>query len=168
MGYFVVSLGFEEIKQAQKQYPDHHIFYFDETLEGGGSQGRSTITDFIEFWLLGECDEVLTTEYSTYGTNAAARTGRIPIVCHHDRFCFRRLTPQPCPGRPWPVTEMCPNLTEMKGKLNKYYSIENHCGFEEEYAKNCEKYGCPNHHNIDKEWKHPIPPFPPKVCNATT
>lgn len=50
----------------------------------------------MTWWLLGECDEVITTEASSYGTTAAARTGITPIVCNHHKYCMRRLSPTPC------------------------------------------------------------------------
>ena len=53
----------------------------------------------ITWLLLGECSEVITSEASSYGTTAAARTSKSAIVCNHHKFCFRRLSPTPCQGK---------------------------------------------------------------------
>jgi len=121
--------------------------------------------DFITFWILGDCNEVITTEFSSYGTNAAARGGRIPIVCTHNRYCFRRLTPQPCAMHPWPLLPICNNMKP--DNLVKYPDIELHCGFENEYARNCVEHGCPDPHNSWRYWNSKVPHYPPPKCNQT-
>lgn len=53
----------------------------------------------LNYWLMGDCNELIVSEISSYGTNAAARTGLKPVVCTHERVCYRRLTSDPCQVR---------------------------------------------------------------------
>ena len=56
-------------------------------------EGRPTDFDgaFLDLWLLGECDEVVTTPASSFGYMATARTGRTPVTVTKWGKCLRPL-----------------------------------------------------------------------------
>jgi hypothetical protein len=60
-------------------------------------EGRPTDFDgaFLDLWLLGECDEVVTTPASSFGYMATARTGRTPVTVTKWGKCLRPLSPEP-------------------------------------------------------------------------
>jgi len=147
----------EEIKEAQQIYGEKKIVYFPY------GEFKNEEADFITFWLLGECNEVITTEFSSYGLNAAARAGIVPAVCTHEKYCFKRLTPQPCAMHPWPVEPIC---RLEASSFHKLPDIEMHCGFENEYARNCVEHGCADNHDSWKKWGK-IPAYPPPKCNIS-
>jgi len=79
---------------------------------------------------LGECDEIITTEMSSYGTNAAALYGKIATVCTHERFCFKRLSPEPCQTEPLgPIRYECgsrrPYVGSIQSSCNYFRSLMN-------------------------------------------
>jgi hypothetical protein len=81
-----------------------------------GPQGRyykeADLVSQITQWILGECDDVMASEYSSFGISSqffgilkeklhiglvgASRGGIIPLICTGERFCYRKLTPTPC------------------------------------------------------------------------
>jgi len=113
--WYMATQNLELIQQLQKAYGLNKIVWFNGTVTttfDNDPEGQRV--SLISWWLLGECDEVVTTEASSYGTTAAARTGIDPIVCNHEKFCSRRLSPTPCQDTPFPAEQPMSCLAETR------------------------------------------------------
>eukprot|EP01116_Phalansterium_solitarium_P014121 TRINITY_DN31653_c0_g1_i1.p1 TRINITY_DN31653_c0_g1~~TRINITY_DN31653_c0_g1_i1.p1 ORF type:complete len:480 (-),score=86.32 TRINITY_DN31653_c0_g1_i1:69-1484(-) len=157
--FLIATPDKKAVQEAQAIYGTKKIVYFEGSEERGTAKGN--IVSFLTMWLLGDCDDVVTSESSSYGTNAAARTGIVPVVCNHARVCYRRLTPQPCSYNPFPTArEDC--AKGLNSTMFRYASVESHCGFFFRYYRDCVSYGCPDPH--DSFPHRPLPPWPPNLC----
>lgn len=96
---------------------------------------------------MGECDDVVTTEASSYGTTAAARTGLFPIVCNHHKFCFRRLSPTPCQDTPFLYEQPDPCLLQKRKYAHQFLTApDNSCGYYKMLIYQSEEYQSENKH----------------------
>jgi len=106
------------------------VFYNGTITTTFESNFEGQRVSFITWWLLGEANEVITTEASSYGTTAAARNGRIPIVCNHHKYCMRRLTPTPCQDTYWLQDQPQECLTKLARFPHEFLtSPESSCGY---------------------------------------
>eukprot|EP01116_Phalansterium_solitarium_P024205 TRINITY_DN879_c0_g2_i1.p1 TRINITY_DN879_c0_g2~~TRINITY_DN879_c0_g2_i1.p1 ORF type:complete len:480 (+),score=146.26 TRINITY_DN879_c0_g2_i1:128-1567(+) len=100
--WFVASQKVELIQRLVDAYGPKKIVFVNATISTTFENNREgQISAFVTWWLLGECDDVITTEASSYGTVAAARSGIYPIFCTHHKFCARRMLPTPCQDTKW-------------------------------------------------------------------
>eukprot|EP01114_Cavostelium_apophysatum_P006449 TRINITY_DN1776_c0_g1_i3.p1 TRINITY_DN1776_c0_g1~~TRINITY_DN1776_c0_g1_i3.p1 ORF type:complete len:428 (-),score=91.35 TRINITY_DN1776_c0_g1_i3:926-2209(-) len=53
------------------------------------------IAAVITFYLMSECDDIVVTDFSSYGHCAAGKGGLVPVACNQKGFCTRRLTAEP-------------------------------------------------------------------------
>jgi len=61
------------------------------------------IAGIITFYLMSESNDILVTDFSSYGHVAAAKGGLTPVSCNHKQFCARRLSATPCQQTPYPI-----------------------------------------------------------------
>jgi len=140
VAFFVSSYDIPEVNSSRAIHGEDKILYYY------GSQQRATkLGDrvaFITMWLLGECDDVIAQEPSSFALNAAARGGVVPVVCNHERFCMRKLTPQPCSSFPFTMIPVCktPSTPTKIQDFNQYPSVEGSCRFFANYMGSCLKY----------------------------
>eukprot|EP01116_Phalansterium_solitarium_P013000 TRINITY_DN2980_c0_g1_i1.p1 TRINITY_DN2980_c0_g1~~TRINITY_DN2980_c0_g1_i1.p1 ORF type:complete len:487 (-),score=137.56 TRINITY_DN2980_c0_g1_i1:89-1549(-) len=163
--FFVASPDADAVHAAQKVWGDKKVIYYEGSQERGTLMGNTV--GMLTMWLFGECDDVVTSEGSSYGTNSAARTGLIPVVCNQNRVCMRRLTPQPCSYTPYPAQK--DDCVQNKSKTFKTFSsIEAHCGYFFRSNRDCLDFGCRDDYNSFTP-HHPLPPWPkqPEGCNET-
>jgi len=119
----------EELKK--KHGNERIIFYEGKIITTFDRDTKGQLSSFITWWLLGECDDVITTECSTYGTTAAVRRGIIPVVCTHGRFCFRKLSAHPCqqtPARDDDEYHVHAHFC-LKDELQEFLSVESSCAY---------------------------------------
>jgi len=100
--FFLATTDKDYIQRAINIYGKDKIIYVPEENPDAASVNGTKIGLAI-MYLLGDCDDILTTEVSSYGTNAAAIAGKKPIMCTHERLCYRRLTAEPCQFEPFPI-----------------------------------------------------------------
>lgn len=143
VGFFVATQNLDLINRLKEGYGVHKVKSFNGTITTTFEPNQEgQMVSLITWWLLGECDEVVTTEASSYGLTgtsyrmlfskdvAAARTGLFPIVCNHNKFCLRRLSQTPCQDTPF-VHEQPPDcLLHNRTRLHQFMtSPENSCGY---------------------------------------
>jgi len=75
------------------------VLYYEGVVDGNRAALEGNTVAVASFWLLGECDEVIGTEISSFSYVAAARRGLKPILCNAVRHCFRSLKAEPCRGK---------------------------------------------------------------------
>jgi len=129
--FFVATQNVDLIHKLQQSYGDRIIWYNGTITTTFDSHPEGQKVSLVTWWIMGECDEVVSTEASSYGTTAAARAGKYPVVCTHHKFCFRRLSQTPCqdtqflPDQPM---ECLKNFTDRKPH-QLFTSPENSCGY---------------------------------------
>ncbi len=111
------------LNTARTLYGKSKIAFLEGEVNEHTEEG--TKNALLNFYLMGMCDDLIVSEISSYGTNAAARTGITPVICNHERICYRRLTPEPCQDSPYPIRKSpCP------GKSNTYMpGIQSTCAY---------------------------------------
>jgi len=129
--WFVATQNTEIIKTMQDSYGKDKVVWFNRTITTTfDPHPEGQRVSIQTWWLLGECEEVITTEASSYGITAGCRTGRFPIVCTHNKFCFRRLSQTPCQDTPFLPDQPEDCLLHKKKKLHQFLtSPENSCGY---------------------------------------
>jgi hypothetical protein len=115
-----------------RQYGLNKVAFFEgKIITTFDPDGEGQEVAFLTWWLLGECNDIITTESSSYGITAAARTGLRAVVCNHGRFCARKLTPQPCQQTPWNEKGLYPiKPVKCAGDSEvKWRSVESSCAY---------------------------------------
>eukprot|EP01116_Phalansterium_solitarium_P009718 TRINITY_DN23991_c0_g1_i1.p1 TRINITY_DN23991_c0_g1~~TRINITY_DN23991_c0_g1_i1.p1 ORF type:complete len:479 (+),score=63.09 TRINITY_DN23991_c0_g1_i1:81-1517(+) len=155
--FFIAAPDNTTAASLQEVYGSKRIVSFSSSVHSGKTLG------FLTMWLLGECNDIVTTETSSYGTNAAARTGLTPVVCNHQWYCHRRLTPQPCAGHPYPVErQKC--VKNASSTFHRFSSVESHCGYFYRLNEDCLGQGCRDNYNSFPNFKLPPWPVAPASC----
>eukprot|EP01116_Phalansterium_solitarium_P007054 TRINITY_DN1952_c0_g1_i2.p1 TRINITY_DN1952_c0_g1~~TRINITY_DN1952_c0_g1_i2.p1 ORF type:complete len:457 (-),score=125.29 TRINITY_DN1952_c0_g1_i2:150-1433(-) len=113
--WFVACENMDTIRTIQTQFPNRSVVFWPFS-----PNRRWDMDAVMTFWLLGECDDIITTDTSTFATNAAARTGKAAVTCNGGGFCVRKLTAQPHQVMPSPPARMCRGL---------YSSVDNNAGW---------------------------------------
>jgi len=131
VSWFVATQNLDYISRLEESYGKNKIIRYNGTVKttfDPDKEGQKV--SLITFWLMGECDEVITTEASTYGTVAGVRTGKYPIVCNHQKFCHRRLSQTPCQDTPFLYEQPEKCIIPLRKKMHQYLSSpENSCGY---------------------------------------
>eukprot|EP01103_Thecamoeba_quadrilineata_P002482 TRINITY_DN12435_c0_g1_i1.p1 TRINITY_DN12435_c0_g1~~TRINITY_DN12435_c0_g1_i1.p1 ORF type:complete len:511 (-),score=91.90 TRINITY_DN12435_c0_g1_i1:72-1604(-) len=142
--WFVATQDMDVLEVLKSQFGDKILFYEGKIITTFDLNHEGQETSFLTWWLMGECQDIITTEGSTYGTSAAARAGIAPVVCNHARFCFRRLTPQPCQQVPYYLKEEDPNplnINECIDHVHRQWStVESSCGYFESIIRDDPRY----------------------------
>eukprot|EP01116_Phalansterium_solitarium_P019295 TRINITY_DN5331_c0_g1_i1.p1 TRINITY_DN5331_c0_g1~~TRINITY_DN5331_c0_g1_i1.p1 ORF type:complete len:485 (-),score=128.15 TRINITY_DN5331_c0_g1_i1:256-1710(-) len=165
--FFVASQDYKAVQEAQAIYGTRKIAYFNASQERHTLEGDHAAA--LTIWLLGECNDVVSSESSSYGTNAAARRGIVPVVCNSDRSCMRRITPQPCSYLPYPVKpETCSDEAgsdnPCAGSFHRFSTVEGHCGAVFRKDHDCEYVGCRDQYNSFAPYRV-MPRWP--LCNLS-
>eukprot|EP01116_Phalansterium_solitarium_P020001 TRINITY_DN5771_c0_g1_i2.p1 TRINITY_DN5771_c0_g1~~TRINITY_DN5771_c0_g1_i2.p1 ORF type:complete len:486 (-),score=149.99 TRINITY_DN5771_c0_g1_i2:443-1900(-) len=173
--FFAVTQDKEQVERFQSIFGTQKlIFYAGNASAGTDPAMNKNAYGLMHMWLMGEVDELITTEQSSYGCNAAARTGLVPVVCNHLRVCVRRLSAQPCSYNPFPTYRMLEDVPGARTTLNnvtcyrnasatfkRHSSVESHCGFFFRHVYDCVRHGCENPHD---SFRRPLPHWPPQPC----
>jgi hypothetical protein len=77
------------IQDLKKYYGPKVIFYDGKITTTFESDKEGQKVSLITWYILSEADEMVTTEASSYGTTAAARSGKHPVVCTHHKYPHR-------------------------------------------------------------------------------
>mmetsp|Transcript_4674 Transcript_4674/g.7237 ORF Transcript_4674/g.7237 Transcript_4674/m.7237 type:complete len:388 (-) Transcript_4674:542-1705(-) len=91
---FFLATDTDAVKQAapHKLAPYKVVFREDPYSR---TSGRGIVAALIDLHLLGDCDEMVATTYSSFGAIAAARTGVVPHVVTKASTCVRMLRSEP-------------------------------------------------------------------------
>jgi len=129
--WFMATQNQEMISYLQDSYGKHKVVAFNGTITTTfDTHPEGQKVSLITWWILGECDEVITTEISSFGTTAAGRTGRHAIVCNQHKFCFRRMSDAPCQDTPFLVDQPLQCLQNLKKLPHQYItSVDASCGY---------------------------------------
>eukprot|EP01116_Phalansterium_solitarium_P022135 TRINITY_DN7198_c0_g1_i1.p1 TRINITY_DN7198_c0_g1~~TRINITY_DN7198_c0_g1_i1.p1 ORF type:complete len:481 (+),score=142.10 TRINITY_DN7198_c0_g1_i1:80-1522(+) len=147
--FYVASPDRQAVIDAQAMYGRHKIVFYEGNGTLERNSGAGDLHSVITMWLLGECDDVITSELSSFGTNSAARGGIVPVVCNHERSCMRRLTPQPCTYLPYPILhEFC--VANLSTTFHRYSTVEGHCTTMFRAVEDCSRVGCRDQYNSFK------------------
>jgi len=134
--WYVSTQNTSLIKQLQNSYGQDKIIHFEGKITTTfeiGDEGKKV--SLLSWWILGECNDIITTEASSYGTTAAARSGISSVVCTHHKYCFRRLSSTPCQDTPFLVDQPGYEGMECLKKENRTFphqfltSPESSCAF---------------------------------------
>eukprot|EP01114_Cavostelium_apophysatum_P007545 TRINITY_DN1965_c0_g1_i1.p1 TRINITY_DN1965_c0_g1~~TRINITY_DN1965_c0_g1_i1.p1 ORF type:complete len:472 (-),score=94.78 TRINITY_DN1965_c0_g1_i1:8-1423(-) len=131
VSWFVATQNLDLIDALRGYYGEKKIISYNGTITTTfDSHSEGQRVSLITWWLLGECDDVVTTEASSYGTTAGARTGLWPVVCTHQKFCFRRLTQTPCQDTQFLAEQPVECLLKERKHPHQFLSSpENSCGY---------------------------------------
>jgi hypothetical protein len=129
--WFVATQDQEALAYLRRAYGAEKIVSVNSTItttfDKGEDGQRSAL---VTWWLIGEADDVITTELSSYGTTAAARGGIRSVVCNAHKFCHRRVTATPCQDTKFPVDQPQPCMNKWKSMPHHFMaSPEQHCGY---------------------------------------
>jgi len=135
-----LSVGNPEIlAELITRYPGKIISFDNMPIDVPNHFDRVTYMGIISFWILGEADEIIATELSSFGLGAASRTGKIPISCNaakrrgtetqwqfgNSGFCVRKLSPHSC------MLSLGPPRIEncLKDSKFKFRGIDTSCAY---------------------------------------
>jgi hypothetical protein len=125
VSFLVVTPDSQNLQRALFLYGKKKIVFLEGEINEHTELG--TRNGLINFYLMGECDDLIVSEISSYGTNAGARNGKAPVICNHERICYRKLTPDPCQDSPYPI-QSSPCIGE--NLPNKYMpGIQSTCAY---------------------------------------
>jgi len=102
VNFFFATTEKDYVTEGIKIYGEKKIMVVPEE-DPDASTVNGTKMGLIVMLLLGECDDIITTEVSSYGTNAAAMAGIKPHMCTHERLCYQRLSEEACAFTPYPI-----------------------------------------------------------------
>jgi len=131
VSWFLATQNLTIINVLRKHYGTKKIISFNGTITTTFEPDREgQKVSLLTWWILGECDEVITTEASSYGTVAAARSGKYPIVCNHDKYCMRRLSQTPCQDTQFLPVQPLDCLKNISRHPHQYLTApESSCGY---------------------------------------
>eukprot|EP01116_Phalansterium_solitarium_P019912 TRINITY_DN5728_c0_g3_i1.p1 TRINITY_DN5728_c0_g3~~TRINITY_DN5728_c0_g3_i1.p1 ORF type:complete len:508 (+),score=177.98 TRINITY_DN5728_c0_g3_i1:98-1621(+) len=129
--WFVGTQNVKLIEKLQSSYGSKKVTAYNGTITTTfDSHGQGQRVSLITFFLLSECNEVVTTEVSSYGTVAAARSGLYPIYCTHHKFCARRLLPTPCQDTHFLPDQPQDCLKQLRSKPHQFVTaVDSSCGY---------------------------------------
>jgi len=141
--WFIATQNLSFVEQLQETYGEEKVIFYEgkiTTTFDSDVEGQNV--SFLTWMLLGECDEIITTESSSYGVVAAARAGIYPVVCNHGRWCARKLTTEPCQQTPWFEDSLYPIQPHdcLRGQKNEWNSVESSCAYFEAIIRQDAKY----------------------------
>eukprot|EP01103_Thecamoeba_quadrilineata_P012286 TRINITY_DN3130_c0_g1_i1.p1 TRINITY_DN3130_c0_g1~~TRINITY_DN3130_c0_g1_i1.p1 ORF type:complete len:338 (+),score=75.26 TRINITY_DN3130_c0_g1_i1:468-1481(+) len=144
VNWYIVTQDVNIVKNLRKRFGKKIAFYEGKIVTTFDEDPEGQETSFLTWWIMGECDDHITTESSSYGTTAAARAGVAPVVCNHGRWCARRLTPQPCQQVPYlgagesdyPI--MPPEC--LQDQSRNWNTVESSCAFFEAIIRDDPRY----------------------------
>jgi len=130
--WYLATQNRDLIQLFRERYGEDKIIFYDgKIVTTFDNDKEGQMTSFITWWLFGECDDVITTEVSTFGVTGAARGGIAPVVCNHGRFCSRKLSPHPCQQTPYRAGDdyhIYPP-TCLNRERQTFNSVESSCAF---------------------------------------
>eukprot|EP01116_Phalansterium_solitarium_P016520 TRINITY_DN3850_c0_g3_i1.p1 TRINITY_DN3850_c0_g3~~TRINITY_DN3850_c0_g3_i1.p1 ORF type:complete len:485 (-),score=191.66 TRINITY_DN3850_c0_g3_i1:281-1735(-) len=135
--WFVATQNTSLVHILQRAYPNRIVYYNGTITTTFENNKAGQMVSFLHWWLLGEADDLITTEVSSYGTVAAARSGIDAIVCNHKKFCMRRLSPSPCQDTNW--LDYQPEDCLIKTRKHPWQfltAVDSSCGFEKLWIYN--------------------------------
>jgi len=95
---------------------------------GDSTKGRSVDASLATWFLLSECNDIITSDTSSFAVTAAARGGITPIMCNGNAFCVRKVSVEP--PQPFPLevtcnrTKMIPTVDNSAGWFSSYWDIK--------------------------------------------
>eukprot|EP01097_Dermamoeba_algensis_P007824 TRINITY_DN5015_c0_g2_i2.p1 TRINITY_DN5015_c0_g2~~TRINITY_DN5015_c0_g2_i2.p1 ORF type:complete len:251 (+),score=49.51 TRINITY_DN5015_c0_g2_i2:693-1445(+) len=116
--WFLVNTNSTTAKSLQSKVINSIVTY--SSIKDQDDEEDDETRQLIELYIMGMADEVITMETSSFGSVAAARTGRHAVMCGADGFCMRKLTSQPVQMFPMPPAPQCDGT---------YNNVENWSGW---------------------------------------